>query len=313
MSKLEIKFDEKKRSPKTIKTYQQDLKSLSKLFPTKEDLFNVDNVMSVLKKHYTSNHTIKNKLAIISLFIKCLDDFPEKVAIRTKYIREIKVLDFDIAKQNAKHMKTIKQQDNWITKQDWDDMLKHYKPDPNSGSDMGGNMNKVRDYIVLSIYSQVALRNDLVDMIILPSYKYDDYAKDNCINNILVFDEDNETCKLVLNRYKTSKIYGQNHIDINEVDDLCLFAAYYYYSKQEIHDDDDMIIYLLSKVMGDPISTPAFCKYFKGLGKCINKELTTTTIRHCAVSEIYDIEKLKKVAKRMGHSINEAISVYAKI
>lgn len=312
MNKLEIKFDDKKRSPKTIKTYQQDLKSLSKLFPTKEDLFNVENVMVVLKNKYTSNHTIKNKLAIISLFIKCLEDFPEKVAIRTKYIREIKVLDYDIAKQNAKHMKTDKQKENWITKEDWQTMLKHYKPDPDSGKDMGGNMNKVRDYIVLSIYSQVALRNDLVDMIILPNYKYDEYKNNNGTNNVLVFDEDNETCKLILNKYKTSKIYGENHIDINDIDDLALFVAYYYYSKLEIHDDE-VNIYLLGKIMGDPISTPAFCKYFKDLGKCINKDLSTTTIRHCAVSEIYDIMKLKNIAKRMGHSVHEALSVYAKI
>jgi len=308
MEELKIKLDDKKRSEKTLKTYQQDMKSLSKLFSNDKWYLNVENVVETLKKNYSSKHTIKNKLAVISLFIKGLDEFPEKVNIRTKYVREIKILDFDIAKENAKHIKTDKQKENWITKDDWKKMLDHHRPDVNN-DDM--DINQIRNYIVLAIYSQVALRNDLVDLIILPNDKYDMYKKDNLINNVLLFDEENETCKLILRQYKTAKIYGDNHIELNDVDDLALFTALFYHTKYGKWQKD--ILYLLSKINGEPISTQAFCKYFKDLGKCINKELSTTIIRHCAVSEIYDIGMLKKVAKRMGHSIHEALSVYAKI
>lgn len=299
-------FDDRKRSEMTMKTYAQDIKALSKYFKNVTDLVDVEKVMSTLKKNYGSKHTIKNKLAVISLIIKGLNEFPNKEEVRSKYIREIKILDFDIAKENAKHVKTDKQKENWITKEDWQNMLKHY--DVSDDKDL----NKLRDYIVLAIYSQVALRNDLVDMIILPNFKYDEMKEKGIVpdTNILLFDNDESKCKLILKKYKTAKVYGENHIELEDIKDLDVYVGLYYYAKEEKRNSE---VYLLSKLNGEPISGQAFCKYFKDLGKCINKDLSTTTIRHCAVSEIYDIMKLKKVAKRMGHSVHEALSVYAKI
>jgi hypothetical protein len=72
-------------------------------------------------------------------------------------------------------------------------------------------------------------------------------------------------------------------------------------------------VYLLSMIGGTPMTANNFCHYFKKLGACIGKDLSTTLIRHCKVSEIYNLEKLEKMAHYMGHSVREALAVYAKI
>jgi hypothetical protein len=343
------RFNNGERSDKTLETYSHDIKIIKNLFKTNESLMDSENIIKMLKEKYTSNHTIRNKLSFINSYLRTLEETPEVKKVINNNIKEMKILNYDIGKQNARHEKTDKQKANWITNDDWTKLLERYKlperpivelkmVDKNGKEkickfktisyicDHKGNNNmfseylrKYRDFIILSIYKQVALRNDLIDTVILPStiYKVLRKIKDPTLNHIIINKKTKEI-KLILTNYKTAKIQGEKEIPLEDNENHDLYNAlfmYYeigaYMFKQ--YKENYPKVYLLCFNDGSPMSGNSFCQYFKSLGKCIGKELSTTLIRHCKVSEIYNLEKLEKMAHYMGHSVREALTVYAKI
>ena len=305
-------FNDGKRSVKTMETYKRNLKVISRLFNQNEALLAVDAVINTLMRRYTSNHTIKNLIATICVYLKVSQKrtgLNIEEAMK-KYIREIKVIDFDIKRKNASHKKTDKQEKNWITKEDWDELMNAYKINEEDFN----NNRRLRDYIVLSIYKQVALRNNLVETIIMSEKEWKENTDEKIKrNNILVYNPETERCKLILRDYKTFKTYGEKIIDLNEDDILADLLELFQINENENKNKKSRYTFLLTKHDGYTMSVNGFCNYFKELGACINKELTTTLLRHCAVSQVYDLDKLNKLADRMGHSVFEAMTVYAKI
>jgi hypothetical protein len=343
------KLDNGKRSKKTLETYNHDIKTIRLLFKTNNKLLDTKQVVKELKVFYKSNHTIRNKIAFINTYLKTVDGLENKEEAMKNYINEMKILNYDIGRQNAKHEKTDKQKANWITNDDWEKLFNKYKPVDKpilkieavdkSGKtkiakiktisficDHHGNnkmfhdyLRKYRDFIILSIYKQVALRNDLIDTVILPTsiYKVLKNIKDENLNHIVINKKTKEI-KIILTNYKTAKIQGEKEIPLEDNDKHELYNAlsnYYdigsYIYKQTTANYPK--VYLLGLIDGSPMSGNNFCHYFKKLGGCIGKELSTTLIRHCKVSEIYNLEKLEKMAHYMGHSVREALTVYAKL
>jgi hypothetical protein len=343
------RFDNGERSEKTLETYSHDIKIIKSLFKTDEALFDSDNVIKKLKEQYTSNHTIRNKVSFINSYLRTLTETPERNKVINNYIKEMKILNYDIGKQNAKHEKTDKQKANWITEEDWIKLFERYKTTHRPEiimkfEDEKGKMKeckfktisyiceklgpsamyyqylkKYRDYIILAIYKQVALRNDLVDTVILPTTIYNKIKKNKDPKlNHLVINRKTKEIKLILTNYKTAKIQGEKEIPIGDNDKHELFNALkvYFDIGYEIYNlplDKYPKVYLYCKYDGTPLDANNFCHYFKKLGVCIGKDLSTTLIRHCKVSEIYNLEKLEKMAHYMGHSVREALTVYAKI
>jgi hypothetical protein len=308
-----------------------------------------DNVIKRLKEQYTSNHTIRNKVSFINSYLRTLTETPERNKVINNYIKEMKILNYDIGKENAKHEKTDKQKANWITDEDWTKLFERYKyiGKPSLYLDVydkdnkckkkkitnnificdnkGANnmfheyLRKYRDFIILSIYKQVALRNDLVDTVILPAtlYNYLRNVKDRNLNHITINKKTKEI-KIILTNYKTAKIQGEKEIPIEDNANHDLYNALknYYDIASYIYKQSTVNypkVYLLGMIDGTPMTGNNFCHYFKKLGACIGKDLSTTLIRHCKVSEIYNLEKLEKMAHYMGHSVREALAVYAKI
>lgn len=343
------RFVNGERSQKTLETYSHDIKIIKSLFKTDDALFDSENVIKKLKQQYSSNHTVRNKVSFINSYLRTLDDTPERNKVINNYIKEMKILNYDIGKQNAKHEKTDKQKANWITDDDWRKLFERYKTTSRpeiimkyideKGKEketkfktisyicekLGATsmyqdyLKRYRNYIVLAIYKQVALRNDLVDTVILPSSLYNKIKKnkDPKLNHIVINNKTKEI-KLILTNYKTAKIQGEKEIPIEDNAKHELFNALkiYFDIGYEIYNmqlNKYPKIYLLSMIDGTPMTANNFCHYFKKLGGCIGKELSTTLIRHCKVSEIYNLEKLEKMAHYMGHSVREALTVYAKI
>ena len=343
------RFNNGERSEMTLETYSHDIKIIKNLFKTNESLMDSENIIKILKEQYKSNHTIRNKLSFVNSYLRTLEETPEVKKVINNNIKEMKILNYDIGKQNARHEKTQKQKENWITNEDWNKLFERYKlPDKpmleikavdkkgkekitkiktisficdQKGSNNMFNeyLRKYRDYIILSIYKQVALRNDLIDTIILPTsiYKVLKNIKDEKLNHIVINKKTKEI-KIILTNYKTAKIQGEKEIPIEDNQSHDLYKAllnYYeigmYIYKQ--YKENYPKVYLLGLNDGTPMSGNNFCHYFKKLGGCIGKELSTTLIRHCKVSEIYNLEKLEKMAHYMGHSVREALTVYAKI
>jgi len=343
------KLDNGKRSKKTLETYNHDIKTIRLLFKTNNKLLDTKQVVKDLKVFYKSNHTIRNKIAFINTYLKTVDGLENKEEAMKNYINEMKILNYDIGRQNAKHEKTDKQKANWITEEDWKKLFDKYKlidrplvkteyVDKNGKKkfkkiknmvDVCGHytdnvmikyyLKKFREFILLSIYKQVALRNDLIDTIIIPStiYKVLKNIKDENLNHIVINKKTKEI-KIILTNYKTAKIQGEKEIPIedNKTHDIYNALKNYYDIGLHVYKqyrENYPKVYLLSMTDGTPMSGNNFCHYFKKLGDCIGKELSTTLIRHCKVSEIYNLEKLEKMAHYMGHSIREALTVYAKL
>ena len=52
---------------------------------------------------------------------------------------------------------------------------------------------------------------------------------------------------------------------------------------------------------------------YAGLGAVVGKKLGTTLNRHQAISDVVPLDAMKKLANKMGHSVDEAVNVYAKV
>lgn len=108
---------------------------------------------------------------------------------------------------------------------------------------------------------------------------------------------------LVLQDYKTKKVYGKNEIVLP--DELChLFDAY---MTKVLADDDRFIGWLFENERGEPHTRTSFSNWAKRqLTKAFGRPVTLTAIRHAFVSQIdfnAPIAELKAHAKAMGHSV----------
>ena len=69
---------------------------------------------------------------------------------------------------------------------------------------------------------------------------------------------------------------------------------------------------LLNTDTGIKMTRNRLSVYYQKLGKVVGKKITTTLNRHRAVSNVMDVEKIKDLANTMGHSVVQAVNVYAK-
>jgi hypothetical protein len=120
-------------------------------------------------------------------------------------------------------------------------------------------------------------------------------------------DKKNKSAVYIVNVSKTSKTTGQRNVDIN--DDLYNTLDAY---KKAVDNFNDEHWFLLNDSAENHLTRNRLGVIYSGIGKPINKKLGISINRHVAISNELPIEKIEKLAERMGTSVNEALSVYAK-
>ena len=206
----------------------------------------------------------------------------------------------EVNKQIASHKKSDKQEENWL---DYDEIKKRVD-------------NKLK--LTKALFTSKEKLNDkeyndlILTMILLLTTGYFETMppRRNMDWNEMKFrnysNEDNYITKthFVFNKYKTSKFYGEEKIEIPKEMKPILNN---YLRHRKMYEGD----YLLNP---QGYSENKFKS--NDMGKYLNKffglKIGTSMLRHIFISHYIDIKKIKENADKMGHSFKETLE-YAKI
>jgi hypothetical protein len=292
-------------TPSTIKAYLSNLTSLANYLdkPLSVSMFsNFDEIKKDLEDLKYTTNTLKNKLSSIVSYLKMYDAKPELVS---KYSDYIDALSGKLSRKNETMDKTEKEKENWMTKEELEQYADKLKSELPSKPTSYPDMLKWMKYITLAIHIKYPMRNELSDSQIVSSISKNDPS----VNYVVA--SKNGSVKMLIQNYKTAKTY--KGIDINVVAPLAKDINTFYkhlvaYKKNNGITNDWM---LLNK-KGEKFSRNDYTYFVQSIFEPLNKKISTTMIRKIIVSDLYNPNAMKELARVMMHDPKTAMTYYAK-
>lgn len=285
----------------TVDTYVSRINSLKLSMVNFEDF---DNNINIIKKRFVSQKTIKSCITAIVVYLKATHADEE---LLQKYSKELLKVGTSITEQDQKNEKTLK--DTLVTRNEIEKIIENLKNKLDSEKLIKDNhvyFDLYQQYLVINLYFLILpLRNDYVNLEV-----YQDslpFFIDNKKNYIILNKK-----KLILNRYKTSKIYGKgNTLDLPQK--LVDIISKWFEIRSIIYPDlSDQKILLLNKKL-IPMSQVNLTQY---LNKIFNKNVSSTMLRKSYISEKYPVthttSEMVEDARKMMHSVSLQQSTYRK-
>lgn len=307
---------QRKIKPISLKMYIQNLKKLYRMMGHTDEIKSLDflkdysKVLDALKDKQES--TIKNYIASI-VVVLTTDDKYKKTLIEYK-----KMMD-DLAdkdKENKKsQLKTVKQEKNWTTIKELQDILNDYKKLLTikgvfkKGKD---NINKkdkqlLQEYLIGFLYvgdldNHPPLRLDYTPMKIISLNEYNKLDKDKKENYLVNASKNKKWFSF--NQYKTEKTYGEKKIPLSSKLNTLINTWLKYNTSG----------WLLVNGKNEPLSSNGLTKSLNKVFRDTNKMISASMIRHIYLSEKFPAENKEKqdVADKMMHSTNEQ-NFYSKV
>lgn len=263
----------------SIMTY---ITSLKMFFDPKSDMNdastfdNPEKIFNLIKDQLLT--TQKNRLTAIVVYLRAMK--PDDRKLIDNYSKQMDSISGKYANIQNDQEKTAKQKDNWITLDEFKDVIEEIFDEIQKNEILKKKVLNNRDYsllqsyVLLRMYLEFPLRNDLCNVKIIKS-KLDDNGTDN-----FLLTRTNKTGSkffLILNNYKTVKIYGKKIYPIDnklvKLIKILLFfnkSSYLFlrYNREKSLSSND-----LTKLMNR-----IFEKY-------IGKTVGTSLLRHIQISE----------------------------
>lgn len=293
-----LKKNRKNLTEGSLLTYKSIINNIMKKNDIKDISYfssNVDNVIDNLK-----DLEPKKRKTILSAIIVLLDDDNNKTAIK-KY-RDIMMKDSNKSKEeDIKQNKTDKQADNWLS---YDEVLKVYNTLKSDNAHLlkkdkltKNEFQRLQNYIILSMYVLIPPRR-LLDYTEMKLRNYDK-EKDNYI--------DDKFKSLVFNKYKTSKYYEQQKVDI-PIKLKNILKRWFNINKND---------YLFVDSKNNKLSP---VKLNQRLNNIFDNNISVNMLRHIFITDsgkvfpknMPSLEERKKIAEDMGHNVSEQ-ELYRKI
>jgi len=294
----------------SIKMYVSNLEKLKKLFKTDNYDFLKEEKKVLEKLSNLSDNTIRNYLNAILIYLMAVND-------KGKLDKEVKIytdLRDDLNKKyeenQASGQISEKQKDNFV------DIEEVYKMIETMGKEIKDKKLKKKEdltakdksllmvYIIFNIYVRLPMRNDVAGMEAISKRQYNKLSEsEKKEKNYLVVEKNKMT--MILNKYKTSKKYEENKIEIPK--DLEKLLRLY------IRINGMGVLFTTST--GNPLSRNALSQLLiKTTKKYMNKSISTTMLRKIYLSSKYSEVKdeMAKDAKVMGHSVDTQQKIYVK-
>jgi hypothetical protein len=293
----------------SIKTYTSCIIKILELTKAKDFNYLIDEpkkVISAINENYKSPNTKKTKLASVIVFLKVIDTNKDKLKkALDDYSSEIDKYADEIKSNLSSNMKSKSESENWTTADDalmirtklFDNIPKQIKT--------LNDYIKFRNYIIYIIYEEIPSRSDIADSKILYSNKKQVLSDEF---NYIILDKKNKSILYKMNNYKTAGTYGTKNIEL----DKALYNILEKY-KKEVDKFNNENWFLLND-SGEKMTRNRLGVIYSGLAKSvgINKKLGISLNRHIHISNLIPINEMKQLADKMGNSIQEQVSVYAK-
>jgi len=301
------KFKGDKIKQSTLNVYGHKLKKLKSLFDTESfDFMNrPEDVFDKLK--HLNYQTQKNYINAIIVYLQAVNG--DQQIIKT-YSDKRDIYGNKYNKAQESGVISDSQKDNFVTSEEVAKMLSLMKKDIQSlskeSSEMSADLNELEQaYMMVNLYHRFPIRNDVAGM---KSIRASDYKKitDNSINYLVIGKSD---MKIILNDYKTNKTYGQNII---EVEDLQLKKLLRKYVKEKGYGI--MFKGRDGKAWSRNMISQILIKYSQ---KYLNKNVGSILLAKAYLSSKYadkkDIYKeMVADAKIRGHSVGVQQAIYTK-
>lgn len=229
----------------------------------------------------------------------------------SKYRDDYKILMInDIQEYNNKlneHNKTESQQKNWI---EWNDVLTIYNEFAKQINSLkvwnDTNLskityNKIQQFVLLSMYVLIVPRR-VADMEYLKFEKTDN-------ENYIDFKHN----QLIFNKYKTSKVYQEQKVDLPKQLKTILTKWYKLKKANGISTEYVFTRYDGSKFTQPDISN-MLMRFFTGNKHSKGKRISVNILRHSYITHnlLPHLKQMKETAEEMGHSLNQQM-LYAKV
>ena len=281
--------------PNSAKAYATSLKLLAPDGATDFSyLFEVEPILLKLEKYKST--TRRNYLNAIIVVLQGLDGFEEPLKqyekVRDKYNEEY-------AEQVQTHTKTERQKAIWIDWPDYLEIVEELRKESDalkSGEWTKKQQQLFQDYLVTLLYSKYPLRNDWADVRVITKTEYNGLGEGEKKQGNYLVKHDTNKYFFVLNEYKTSKKYGEKHIEI-DVDILAPLRRWLR------HNDSG---YLLINRKGEPLNSNGITKTLNRIGnEQRGKPFGSSILRHSYLSHKYAevSQEKEKDADLMGHSV----------
>lgn len=267
------------------------------------DINNVENTLEYLEKRY-SQKTFKSFLTSIVVFTKAT----KQDILAEKYGKKMKEINDLIQNKEKTHVPTESEKQNMVTKNEIQTLINEIKNQIDNMEVKENYYNYFdiyKKYLVLNLYYLIPpIRNDYVGCEV-----YQEQIGDmkNNINYIFIKDK-----KLILNRYKTSRKYGQGlQIDlpeslVNIIKNWITIRSVIYPKLLDVRE------LLLNKNL-KPMSQVNLTQF---LNRIFQKNVSSTILRKSYLTEKYPvtqtITEMEKDAKSMQHSVNTQQQTYRK-
>lgn len=284
----------------TSSAYIKTLYQLNDRKPYKNLTF-LKNSEAVMAK--IAGYAESTQRAIYATIVSVLALFKDKPTFKKVFnIYYEKMMEFNKAAKEAdgKHEKTTKQAENWLS---WEDVEKRKAE---LAADIAkfpkalapAQYERLLQHLVLSLYTDVQPRRnqDYLDMFIIKKWN-DKMATDK---NYL----DMSTHKFIFNKYKTSRKYGTQTVEIPDTlwAVLSAFLARHPVWKGVVKRKNEPVKLLVAADGTPMVAVNAITRL---LNKVFGKKIGSSMLRHIFLSDKYKttIGEMADDAAAMGHSL----------
>ena len=293
-------------SPSSLKIYMSNLKLLNSKKPINDLRFldNFDEIMDkIAEKKENTQKSYLNAVIVALTSIQKTDP-----ALLKKYSIKRDELQEQYNNILASHSKTPSQQKNWITWENFLEMVKKvgesvkFLEKKKEWSDT--EILKYQEYMIMMLYKNYPVRNDWADMKVITQRNYKKLPKDSKENFIVVGTNKKPMFKFVLNSYKTSAKYSQKIIEVKDSELEKVIRKFLIHQKSEF--------FTISPVRPDggiwrPLTSNELTKLFGAVSSRFipGKRLGSSLLRHIYLSSKYGDEVAEKAkdAELLMHSL----------
>ena len=293
-----IKDDRENLRETTIRTYVLNLKRLNdgEVPKSLDFVENIDDVKEKIKNMKLS--TKRNMITAIMVVLSAVSGYDD---LRELYRKELGSLNTEYEKYVESHMKDMKQEENWVTTEQLNGVLKNYMKEIRKNKlhkDTEANMMDkmlIQKAVVAGLYS-IFEKNDGPRRLEYAGMKiiYDRNDVKPKQNYLLILSK--RTKYFVFQSYKTSGTYGM----IEKLVPNKLNTIINIWLKHNKTND------FLINSKGTPMTSNTLGKFINVVFSPLGKNITLNLIRHVFISERVDLTSLhnnKLLAHNMGHSI----------
>ena len=249
-------------------------------------------------KKYLETLTPSTRKNVMTAIMVLLKAFNTKKATLNKYEKYFKELINDYENNYDKQTKSEKENKNWITQKELQNKIKEledkiYKYDMSKLTKSQEDI--IQQHLLLLLYTEIPpMRNDYAQMKV---YHEKEVKGENYIHL--------KKKVIILNKYKTSKTYGEKEIDIP--DKIIKIIKRWI----DITGNEYLLINIRDR---NPMTNNGLTKYLNKIFK--PKKVSTTLLRKLYLSEkypvVHDRKDMKKDAYIMGHSLDTQQGIYRK-